>query len=469
MVRVAREGARVELAATAIETMRQTRSLAERLLDDDTTEVYGFTTGVGVRKRVRVSRDGMTAFQRRLLLDHVVAQGPTAPEDLVRATMLRVLNGVARGTGAVRPLVAERLVDALNRGEHPRVRPLGGIGLADLGPLTDLAVGLFAGVELAAKEALPLINTNAYSTAHAALAVSDAERLLGTLRTLAALELEGFGANLTPLHPAVAEARGHPGLRTESAGLRALLEGSPLHAPGAARNLQDPLSFRGVAAILGAARDAFAQAERVLAVELVAPQENPFPVLEEGRFISAANYESQPLAAALDYLRIGLAPCLSAANERCVKLLQAPQTGLTDGLAPWGHEDEGGLSEFAWTAQTIALEARLLIAPVSAEIPSSSQAEGIEDRAAMTPLAARRLAEQVELGERLAAIGFVVAAQAVELRLGGEAPTLGAPLRRAFDTIRTVVPDLAPGTTVTPDLEPLIALIRAGRLAPDLS
>ena len=87
----------------------------------------------------------------------------------------------------------------------------------------------------------------------------------------------------------------------------------------------------------------------------------------------------------------------------------------------------------------------------------------------MTPLAARRVAEQVELGERLAAIGFVVAAQAVELRLGAGAPALGAPLRPVFDAVRTVVPDLAPGTTVTPDLEPLIALIRAGRLAPELS
>ena len=43
-----------------------------------------------------------------------------------------------------------------------------------------------------------------------------------------------------------------------------------------------------------------------------------------------------------------------------MKLLQAPQTGLTDGLAPWGHEDEGGLSEFAWTAQTIAQTLRLI-------------------------------------------------------------------------------------------------------------
>ena len=38
-------------------------------------------------------------------------------------------------------------------------------------------------------------------------------------------------------------------------------------------------------------------------------------------------------------------------------MLRCPGCG-DDGLAPWGHEDEGGLSEFAWTAQTIALEAR---------------------------------------------------------------------------------------------------------------
>ena len=461
---MAREGARVELAPAAIEAMRQTRALAERLLDDDTTEVYGFTTGVGVRKRVRVSRDAMTAFQRRLLLDHVVAQGQAAPEDLVRATMLRLLNGLARGTGAVRPLLAERLVDALNHGEHPRVRPLGGIGLADLGPLTDLAVALFADVELAAKEALPLINTNAFSTAHAALAVSDAERLLGTLRTLAALELEGFGANLTPLHPAVAEARGHPGLRDGVGRAAGAARGQPAARP---RRRPQPAG----PALLPRRR-------RPCSAPPATPSPRPSACSRSSssprrrtpsRCRRRAASSRRPTTSRCRWrprsttCAIGLAPCLSAANERCVKLLQAPQTGLTDGLAPWGHEDEGGLSEFAWTVQTIALEARLLIAPVSAEIPSSSQAEGIEDRAAMTPLAARRLAEQVELGERLAAIGFVVAAQAVELRLGSGAPTLGAPLRRAFDAVRTVVPDLAPGTTVTPDLEPLIALIRGGR------
>ena len=196
----------------------------------------------------------------------------------MRATMVRLLNALARGTAAVRPLLAERLVDALNHGEHPRVRPLGGIGLADLGPLTDLAVDLFADVELAAKEALRADQHQRLLDRPRPRSRSPTPNACSApCAPLAALELEAFAANLTPLHPAVAEARGHPGLRAESAGLRALLDGSPLHAPGAARNLQDPLSFRGTAAVLGAARDALAQAERVLAIELVAPQENPLP------------------------------------------------------------------------------------------------------------------------------------------------------------------------------------------------
>jgi histidine ammonia-lyase len=468
LLQVARERAPVALAPAAVEQMSATRALVDRLLEDDGTEVYGFTTGVGVRKRVRVGRDEMAAFNRRLVADHLVAQGPAAAEDVVRATMLRLLNAFASGTAAVRPVLAERLVRALNDGEHPHVRTVGGLGLADLGPLADLAADLMAGTPLAAKEGLALLNTNAFSTASAALAVADARRLLDVLRTAAALDLEAFAANLTPLHPAVEAARPHAGLATELAGLRTLLAGGPT-ATSPARNLQDPLSFRGAGAILGAARDALAHVETVLAVELNASQENPLPVLAEGRFVSVANYEALPLAAALDYLRIALAPCLTAANERAVKLLQAPLTGLTDGLAPPGHEHEGGLSEFAWTIQALAVEARLLAQPVSTEVPSSSQAEGIEDRATMAPLGARRTAEQVALGEHLAAVGLVISTQALELRHGLGAPALSPPLAAALRAVRTHVPYLGPGETVTPDLEPLVAALRAGALATSAS
>ena len=128
--------------------------------------------------------------------------------------------------------------------------------------------------------------------------------------------------------------------------------------------------------------------------------------------ISCANYEMLPLSQALDVARLGLAPVLTSANERLVKLLQAPHTGLTDGLQAPGTTHENGLSELAWTGQALAPEARLLAAPVSAEIASSSQAEGIEDRVSMAPLAARRTAEMCTLGARLLAVGLVVSCQA---------------------------------------------------------
>ena len=285
-------------------------------------------------------------------------------------------------------------------------------------PLADLAAEVFRDVPLEAKEGLSVLNANAFSTGWAALAIADARTLLDAMTLAAALDLEGFGANLTPLHEAVGKARPYPGLIDELDRMRGALAGSRLWQPGAARNLQDPLSFRGAAAILGAARDALGFVERQLAVELNASQENPLALLAEDRIISVANYESLPLATALDLMRIALVPAVSAANERLIKMLQAPQTGLSDGLHAPGVSAESSLSEYTWPAQALAIEARLLGQPVSLEIPSASQAEGLEDRASMTPLAARRLSELVELARGVVAIELVVAAQAVELRHG---------------------------------------------------
>ena len=219
LVRVARDGEEVALAPETVERMRETRALVEGVQAREDA-VYGLTTGVGVRKRLRVPPDEAPAFNRALIENHLVGTGPDAPEDVVRATMLRVANGFALGTGGVRPLLAERLVAALNAREHPRVRMLGSVGQSDLAPLADLAHGLFADVELQAKEGLALVNSNAFSCGLAALAVADAERLLDALDVAGALDLEAFAANLTILHPAVGRVRPFAGLRFSLARLR---------------------------------------------------------------------------------------------------------------------------------------------------------------------------------------------------------------------------------------------------------
>ncbi len=465
VVAVARAGALVEVAPSAFERMARSRALVERVVQRGDS-VYGLTTGVGVRKRLSLAGDEIAGFNRRIIAEHRTAHGADAPGDVVRATMLRLLNGFARGGAGVRPVLAERLVDALNHHEQPRMRTLGSTGQGDLMQLADLAAAVFRDVELEAKEGHALLSNNAFSSAWAALAIADTRTLLDAMTLAAALDLEAFAANLTPLHDAVGKARPYPGLVEELRRLQSALEGSSLWQAGAARNLQDPLSFRGAAAILGAARDALAFAEGQVAIELNASQENPMTVLAEDRIISAANYESLPLAQALDVMRIGLIPAITAANERLVKLLQSPLTGLGDGLHAPGVPEESGLSEYTWPAQSLALEARLLGQPVSLEIPSASQAEGIEDRASMAPLAARRLSELVDLGRGVVAIELVVAAQAVELRHGAAPDPIGMGARRAFDEVRRRVPFTGAGQTLASDLDPVRLLIADGVLRP---
>ena len=330
VVRVARGDERVEVAPAALDRVRAARAVVERAVAG-TDGVYGVTTGVGVRKRVRVESDEMDAYNRRLLRDHRMATGPDAPREVVRAAMVRLANGFAKGTSGVRPELLARVVDALNAGETPRVRMLGSAGQSDLGPLADLAFGICGDMPLAAKEGISLINNNSFGTGLAALALADALRLLDACTVGAALDWEAFAANTSPLHPAVAAARPYPGIVRRSVLMRELLDGSYLWEPGAARNLQDPLTFRNAAGILGAVDDGLGFACRQLAIELNAAHENPLVAVGDDIIISVPNYEALPLAAALDFARIALVPAISSAQERSVEAAAGPAHRPRDG------------------------------------------------------------------------------------------------------------------------------------------
>jgi histidine ammonia-lyase len=99
---------------------------------------------------------------------------------------------------------------------------------------------------------------------------------------------------------------------------------------------------------------------------------------------------------------------------------------------------------------------------VSFELASTTQHEGIEDRTTMAPLAARRLAEMVDLGARVAAIELVIAAQAIDLR---GRPELGVGTGRAYSLVRERVPFTGAGEALAPDLEPVADLVRSGGVA----
>jgi histidine ammonia-lyase len=467
VVAVARHGEAVALAPEAIGAMRQARDVVQEVLQTQ-EPVYGLTTGVGERKSFLLDPAERQRFNRRLVLNHRIAQGDAAPADVVRGAMVCLANSYAKGVTGVRPELAEMIITLLNEGFAPPVRRLGSVGQGDLGPMADLAYGLItrSGFEVAENEGLALVSSNAFTTAWAAIAVADAQNLMDTFDVAGALDLEAFEANTTSLHPVIEHTRPYPGLSATLHTLRTLLAGSYLWQPGAARFLQDPLTFRCIPQIHGAARDALSYACAILQIELNSSQSNPVVVVPERRIVSVGNFDIGPLAAAIDFVRIALAPVVTSANERMVKLLQAPFSGLPAGLAAAPATADDALSELATSGQAITVEARTLAHPVSYELASSVKGDGIEDRATMAPLAARRLAEMTGLCARVAAIELVVAAQAVDLRALGPKGRcqLGLGTGRAYRMVRDLVPFTRADDTLPADLEPVVELVTRGGL-----
>ena len=474
VVAAARHGEAVVLAPEAIAAMGYARTVVQEALKQS-EPVYGLTTGVGERKAYLLDPAARQRFNHRLVLNHRIAQGDAAPADVVRGAMLCLANSYATGITGVRPVLAQMIVTLLNEGFAPPVRRLGSIGQGDLGPMADLAHGLItrSGFEVAENEGLALVSSNAFTTAWACLATADAGALLAVFDVAGALDLEAFGANVACLDPVIEQIRPFPGLAATLHQMRLLLAGSYLWQPGAARFLQDPLTFRCLPQIHGAARDALGYVMNILQIELNSSQSNPVvvpggnepgePGSEQGRIVSVGNFDIGHLAAALDFLRIALAPVVTSANERAVKLLQAPYSGLTAGLAAGAGSPDDALAELAVAGQAITVEARTLAHPVSYELASSVKGEGIEDRATMAPLSARRLADMTALSARVAAIEFVVAAQAIDLRAPGQ---LGLGTGRAYRMVRELVPFTQADGTLPADLEPLIELVTRGTLTP---
>lgn len=131
----------VELAGVARARMASARSIVEEVLESR-QPAYGLTTGVAERKRFPLGAGDAAPFNRLLVRSHRVAQGPAARPSLARATMLCLVNSLAKGIAGVQPELADMVVTALDDGVVPVMHTLGSVRQADLGPMADLAEGL---------------------------------------------------------------------------------------------------------------------------------------------------------------------------------------------------------------------------------------------------------------------------------------------------------------------------------------
>lgn len=426
------------------------------------TPVYGLTTGLGSRVVERVDGSDAAAFSLRTLRGRAMAVGEPLPAELTRAAMAVRCNGLCAGGSGAGVAIADGLAALLNAGVHPRIPRSGSIGPADLCMLAHVGLTLIgegeaelggermasadalarAGltpVALGPKDGLAICSSSAVSAGVAALAVVDANACLKTAQVSAALSMEGFRANLSPLDPRIVAARPAPGQEWAAAGLRGLLAGGSLTAPGSARRLQDPLSFRCASQIHGSLRAALDMLSAAVAPELGGAADNPLVLVDDEEILSTGNFHVPALALALDATALGLAQVAAAIAERQARLKTERLSALPGGLTRHGLT-RSGLAPLSKTAHALTLEIRHLASPVS--ILSTVSADGVEDASTGAAQAALRVREQLERLWLLVAIELIVAAQAVDLALPAAPERLGAGTRAAYEVVREWVATL---------------------------
>ena len=343
---LAHNRASLELSAAGRQAIVTAREIVDRLVDS-ATPAYGITTGVGSQKDFEVSRAAIERYNALMITAHAtISPGENAPAAVVRAAMAIQLALFAKGRSGIRLDLFESLLARFQDDDLPTVRLGGSVGASDIVAMSQMAVPLIGkpGVgpggagpipigRLAAKEAISLLSSNSLMLAQGALAIAEVRALLDAAACAGALSMEGFRGNLQSWSARVDQARGQPGQIRIGAALRAALDGSQLWRPGEARLLQDPLSFRCIPQIHGAAESAYDFAHGIFQSELSAACDNPLIDRASGAFISHGNMETTACALAMDTLRQALAKVIEAAGQRIHKIQWPSFTGLPTSLA----------------------------------------------------------------------------------------------------------------------------------------
>jgi histidine ammonia-lyase len=110
---VARRGEAAGLAPTAMERMKASRAVVDRVVSTGAT-AYGINTGFGKLASVRISPEQVRQLQVNLVRSHACGVGAPLSEAETRAMMLLRANALAKGLSGVRPRVVETLCAMLN-------------------------------------------------------------------------------------------------------------------------------------------------------------------------------------------------------------------------------------------------------------------------------------------------------------------------------------------------------------------
>jgi histidine ammonia-lyase len=469
-------GVRLGLSEESVSLINHCREYLDRKLENNTSPIYGITTGFGSLHNKTINPDQLNKLQENLVMSHACGTGPLVRPEIVRIMLLLKAHALSLGKSGVQIETVKRLLDFFNEGITPVVYELGSLGASgDLAPLAHLVLPLLGmgeveymgekfnsgeilkkfnwePVELRSKEGLALLNGTQFMSAHGVYIITLAERLSKFADIIAAISLEAYDGRPDPFFESIHTIRPHKGQVATALAFRDMLEGSQLISRKKA-HVQDPYSFRCIPQVHGATKDAISHAKSVIFTEINSVTDNPTIFPDEDLIVSGGNFHGQPLALIFDYLAIALAE-LGSISERRVYRLIAGQRDLPEFLVANPGLNSGFMIP-QYTAASIVSQNKQLCTPSSVDsIPSSNEQE---DHVSMGANGATKLLRVAENLERILAIELFTATQALEFR---------RPLRSSeyieaiVESFRNIIPFLKDDKVMYPEIAKSIEFIR---------
>lgn len=503
LVKVSRDRVPVRISDQAMCKVRRSHSLLLKAASCGHV-IYGLNRGVGQNKdqqifandRFQVTQSSESAsFNLKMLRSHQASIGPEVSEERVRAAMVARLNTMLLGTSGCHPKVVAMYAEFLNCGIHPILQSRGSVGEADITILPSIGLAMagegdvrFRGRRLPAseamaiqglnplipiaKDALAILSSNAYAAGFAALTLADLQVAIDVHKIVYALSLEGLNGNLAPLVAEVQRIRPFTHHNRCAQFILELLEGSYLQDEDPQRALQDPLSFRVAANVLGETERILTVTRNSLGVQLNSSEDNPGVILDAspglstprhlrrnyfesesdcGMVVPTANFEPIGWVLSLESLCNSVAHVINMSCQRVLRLGSSKLTSLSRHLRV--DEVDHGLASVEKTCASLRAEAVHLAQPVS--LHGMVTSGGVEDISTNSAQVVSHLERLTAILNDVSSLELYVASQAVSLRIranGKDSVSLGRETGWLYATFREHVPIYECDSAVTQNL-----------------
>lgn len=471
------ENNKVDISSKSMEKVIKSHKAVERIVKEKKV-VYGITTGFGKFSDVYIDSENVEELQLNLIHSHACGVGEPFPEIVSRAMLLLRANALSKGFSGVRPVIIDTLLRFINAKIHPVIPQQGSLGASgDLAPLSHLALALMGEgevfykgkkvpaeealkeegiqpVTLQAKEGLALINGTQAMTAMGVVAFIEAEQLAKQSELIASITMEALQGIIDAFDEDVHIARGYKQQVDVAKRIREYLVDSKLTTRQGELRVQDAYSLRCIPQVHGASWQALDYVKEKLEIEINAATDNPLIFNDGEKIISGGNFHGQPIALAMDFMKIAIAELANISERRIERLVNPGLNDLPGFLSPEPGLQSGAMI-MQYAAASLVSENKTLAHPASVDsIPSSANQE---DHVSMGTIAARHAYQILQNSRRVLAIEFICAMQGAEYR---GIDKMATRTRDFYDQGREIVPSIIKDRIFSNDIEALATWLK---------